>query len=456
MAPRRRPTGMVGFTLVWVGQLVSVLASSATGFALTIWAYETTGSATALGVITTSFLLPFLLLSPIAGAMVDRYNRKLMMMVSDLAAAAATIAVLVLHATGGLAIWHLYLTSILIGLGNTFQWPAYSAAITTMVPKEQYQRANGMMGLVDSGPGVLAPLLAGALYPIAGLTGILLLDVATFVLAIGTLLAVDVPTPPRSAEGEAARGHLLAEAVFGFKYIFKRKSLLGLQLFFVTLNFLTGFGLVVPFILARTGNNSMSLGAVTSAAALGGIAGGLLMSTWKGFKRRMTNVFVGEFLFGFTGFFLFGFGRSLSFWIPTVALGAVAAALTNSTAQAIWQSKVPPDLQGRVFSARRFISWSLIPVTPVLAGALADFVTGPAMVSDTWMSRAFGWAVGTSPGSGLALQYVVAGALYCLACVLVLFFVPAVRNLDTLVPDHDAKLPEASSEAESSPAPENA
>lgn len=133
MASRRRPGGLAGFTLVWIGQLVSVLASSATSFALTIWAYETTGSATALGVISTSFLLPFLLLSPIAGAMVDRYNRKLMMMVSDLAAAAATTAVLILHATGGLTVWHLYLTSILIGLGNTFQWPAYSAAITTMV-----------------------------------------------------------------------------------------------------------------------------------------------------------------------------------------------------------------------------------------------------------------------------------------------------------------------------------
>jgi DHA3 family macrolide efflux protein-like MFS transporter len=439
---------MVGFTFVWVGQLVSVLASSATGFALSIWAYETTGSATALGVISTSFLIPFLLLSPIAGAMVDRYNRRLMMMVSDLAAAAATVAVLVLHTTGGLAIWHLYLTAILIGLGNTFQWPAYSAAITTMVPKEQYQRANGMMGLVDSGPGVLAPLLAGALYPIAGLTGILLLDVATFVLAIGTLLAVDVPTPPRSAEGEAARGHLLAEAVFGFKYIFKRKSLLGLQLFFVTLNFLTGFGLVVPFILARTGNNSMALGAVTSAAALGGVAGGLLMSTWRGFKRRMTNVFVGEFLFGFSGFFLFGFGRSLSFWILTAALGAVAAALTNSTAQTIWQSKVPPDLQGRVFSARRFISWSLIPVTPVLAGALADYVTEPAMTSSTWLSHAFGWMLGTSPGSGLGLQYVLAGALYCLVCLAVFLFVPAVRHLEERVPDYDVKPEEPTSKTE--------
>ncbi len=429
---------MIGFTFVWIGQLVSVLASSATSFALTIWAYQTTGSATALGILSTSFLIPFLVLSPIAGAMVDRYNRKLMMMVSDVAAAVATIAVLVLHTTGGLAIWHLYVTTILLGLGNTFQWPAYSAAISTMVPKEQYQRASGMMGLVDSGPGVLAPVLAGALYPIVGLTGILVLDIATFVLAVSVLLVVRIPTPAPSAEGAAARGHLLREALYGFKYIFARKSLLGLALFFATLNFAAGMGLVTPFILARTGNQSASLGAVMSAAALGGVAGGLLVSTWGGFKRKMTNIFVGEFLFGFLGFFLFGFGRSLAFWIPTAALGSLAVCLSNSAAQAIWQAKVPADLQGRVFSARRLIAFSFLPITPVVAGALADYVTEPAMTSSTGLAHAFGWMLGTSPGSGLGLQYVLAGAAYCLTCLVVFFFVPAVRHLDERVPDHDA------------------
>jgi MFS family permease len=436
---------MVGFTFVWIGQLVSVLASSATGFALTIWAYQTTGSATALGVLSTSFLIPFLVLSPIAGAMVDRYNRKVMMMVSDIAAAVATIGVLVLHATGGLAIWHLYLTTILVGLGNTFQWPAYSAAISTMVPKEQYQRASGMMGLVDSGPGVIAPLMAGALYPIVGLTGILVLDIVTFAFAVGTLLVVEIPTPTPSAEGAASRGHLLREAFYGFKYIFARKSLLGLALFFATLNFLAGMGLVTPFILSRTGNQSAALGAVMSAAALGGVAGGLLISAWGGFKRKMTNIFVGEFLFGLLGYLLFGFGRSLAFWIPTAALGSLAVCLSNSSAQAIWQSKVPADLQGRVFSARRLIAFSLLPITPVVAGALADFVTEPAMTSNTGLARAFGWMLGTSPGSGLGLQYVLAGAGYCIACLVVFFFVPAVRHLDDRVPDHDARAAEVPS-----------
>jgi MFS transporter, DHA3 family, macrolide efflux protein len=443
MAARQKPTGFIGFTFVWTGQLVSVLASSASSFALTIWAYQTTGSANALGVVTTAFLVPFLVLSPIAGAMVDRYNRKLMMMMSDFTAATATVMILVLQATGGLHIWHLYLAAILSGLGNTFQWPAYSAAITTMVPKEQYQRANGMMSLVDSGPGVFAPILAGALYPIVGLTGILVIDIATFLFAIGTLLVVHIPTPPRSAEGVAAQSHLLREAVFGFKYIFARKSLLGLALFFVSLNFVNGMGLVAPFILARTGNDSASLGAVMSAAALGGVAAGLALSAWGGFKRRMTSILVGEFFIGFIGLFLFGMGRSLAFWIPTAALGSAAGFLSYAGSQAIWQAKVPPDLQGRVFSARRLIAWAAGPITPVLAGAIADYVTEPAMTSDTWLAHAFGWLVGTSPGAGLGLQYVLAGVVHTLIFLVVLLFVPVVRNLEDLVPDYVMRQEEA-------------
>ncbi len=165
-----KPGGMAGFTLVWAGQLVSVLASQMSFFAITIWAYQKTGSATALGGLEAAFLLPFLLISPVAGVMVDRYNRKLMMMVSDLAAVSATAAVLILLATGSLEIWHLYVVHVFNGLGNTFQWPAYSAAISTMVPKDKYSRANGMMSLVDSGPAVLAPMLAGVLLPLIGLT----------------------------------------------------------------------------------------------------------------------------------------------------------------------------------------------------------------------------------------------------------------------------------------------
>jgi len=377
---------MTGFIIVWAGQLVSVLASSMTQFALTIWAYQETGSATTLGVINTAFILPFLLLSPIAGVMVDRYNRKLMMMVSDLAAITATFGILILHLGGNLQIWHLYVAAAINGLGNTFQWPAYSAAISTMVPKEQYSRANGMMSLIESGPGVLAPMLAGILLSIITLGGILTIDVVTFLLAITALLIVHIPQPARTVEGQEGSGNLLQESVFGFKYIFARRGLLGLLLFFITLNFVIGLSisLFAPFILSRTGNNSAALGAAESAAAIGAVIGGVLISLWGGFKRRMTSIFIGEALTGLFCLLVFGLGRGLPVWIVASVLGGIFPVFTNGASQAIWQAKVAPDVQGRVFSARRMIAWFLDPVTPILAGALADYVTEPAMRSGTW------------------------------------------------------------------------
>jgi DHA3 family macrolide efflux protein-like MFS transporter len=434
-----RPTGMSGFTIVWSGQLISVLASSMTQFALTIWAYQETGSATSLGIISTAFVVPFLLLSPIAGVMVDRHNRKLMMMVSDLTAVLATAGILVLHATGNLQIWHLYVAAVVNGLGNTFQWPAYSATISTMVPKEKYSRANGMMSLVESGPAVLAPLLAGILLPIITLTGILVLDVVTFFLAIFALTLVNIPQPEKTVEGQAESGGIFKEALYGFKYIFARRGLLGLLTFFVILNFIIGLSISLfsPFILERTNQDSAILGIVTSANAIGAVVGGLLISLWGGFKKRMDSIFIGEALTGLFLLVVFGLGRSLPIWIIGVVIGGIFPIFTNGASQAIWQAKVASDVQGRVFSARRMIAWSVGPITPILAGLLADYVTEPAMQANTWLASAFGWMVGNSPGSGMALQFVLTGIAYIAAVVFTYLFIHHVRNLETELPDHD-------------------
>lgn len=438
-ALRKRPTGMTGFTLVWAGQLVSVLGSTMTQFALTIWAYQETGSATALGVVNTAFMVPFLLLAPLAGAMVDRYNRKLMMMVSDLTAILATTGILISHLTGNLQMWHLYVAAAINGLGATFQWPAYSAAITTMVPKEQYSRANGMISLVESGPAVLAPILAGLLLPLIHLTGILLLDVSTFFLAIAMLILVAIPQPEKTVEGQAGAGSLVHEALYGFRYIFARRSLLGLLVFFICLNFVIGLSasLFAPFILSRTGNDSAILGVVQSAAAIGAVIGGLLVGLWGGFKRRMTSIFIGEALTGLFVLVLFGLGRSLPVWIAAVLVGEIFPVFTNGASQAIWQAKVAPDVQGRVFAARRMIAWSVNPITPILAGLLADYVTEPAMRSQSWLAGMFGWLVGSNAGAGMALQYILTGLAYMGIVLVVFLFAPVVRNLEDILPDHD-------------------
>jgi MFS transporter, DHA3 family, macrolide efflux protein len=443
----KRPSGMVGLTIVLMGQAISILTSSMTGFALSIWVFQQTSSATSLGIMQTAFTLPYLLIIPLAGVMVDRYNRKLMMAVSDLAAGLGTLAILLLYATGHLQVWHFYVVNIIIGLGNAFQWPAYSAAITTMVPKEQYGRANGMMTLVQAGPGVVAPLLAGALMPHIGLNGILLIDVATFLLAIGALLLVHVPPPAQTVDGQAGKGSLLHEATFGFKYIFQRPSLLGYVMMLFVANLFLGFpnSVHIPLILLRTGNDSLILGAVETAGAISWTVGSLLMSAWGGPKRRIHGALLGWIFYCLFGNILFALGNGLEIWIPTILVAGLGSNIGIATSQAILQAKVAPDVQGRVFSARRLLTWFPDTFTPILGGLLADHIMEPALRSQTWLAATFGWLVGTTPGSGMALMMAVFGLLTILT-MLSGYIIPQIRKMEDLLPDYDQlqKVDEAS------------
>lgn len=435
----KRPSGMFGFTIVWIGQIVSVLASAMSQFGLTIFMFQKTESATALGLMQVFFITPFLLISPVAGVMVDRHNRKMMMMVSDLGAGIATIVILVFQWLGILEFWHLYFASIIYGLGMAFQWPAYSAAITTMVPKEQYGRANGMMSLIEAGPGVIAPLLAGALLPFIGLTGILLFDVATFLLAIGALMLVHVPQPPRTEEGEKGKGSVWKEAAYGFKYIFARPSLLGLQMIFFVGNLFAGIGftLLAPMVLSRTANDSLMLGSVQTAGAVGGLIGGIIMSAWGGFKRRVHGVLLGWMISGL-GMSIVGLVGGLPIWITGIIVTSLVGPLVNASNQAIWQAKVAPDVQGRVFSARRLIAWFTNPISPIIAGTLADFVLEPQMRVTSSLSQTFGWLVGIGPGAGMGLIIFFCGFGGILAG-LAGYFIPAIHNAETILLDHDER-----------------
>lgn len=429
---------MKGFTFVWAGQFISVLTSNMTGFALSIWMFQQTGSATAMSAMQVSFILPFMLITPIAGAMVDRYNRKLMMMISDLTSVLATVAILVLQATGQLQFWHLYFANILFGLGNAFQWPAYSAAITSMISKDKYGRANGMMSLIESGPAVFSPILAGALLPLVGMTWILTIDVITFFLAISVLLFVHIPQPEKTVEGQEGRGGIFKEAAFGFKYILARPSLRIYLTIIVGLNIASGFsnGVYAPMILSRTNQDSVIFGAVLTAGAIGGVIGGVIMSAWGGFKKRILTMLAGWAIFAVIGFILFGISRWPFLWIATALVGSMTFPITNGAAQSIWQAKVAPDVQGRVFASRRFIAWFPDILMPLVAGGMADFITEPAMKLQTPFSKAAAWLVGSGPGSGMGLQFILSGILF-LAFTVVGLLTPAFRNMEQLLPDHD-------------------
>jgi len=431
--------GMGTFTAIWAGQMLSMLGTGMVQFALTIWAWQITGQATALALVGVCSFGPVVLLSPLAGAIVDRSNRKLLMILSDVAAGLATLAVLILYLLGQLEIWHLYIIAAFAGTFGAFQFPAYSSTISVLVAKSQYARASGMMSLAGSISGVLAPIGAGVLLGPIGIAGILALDIATLLVAITILFFARIPQPPVSAEGRASRRSLFHDAGFGFRYIFARRGLLGLLLVFLFFNVNTTFGFTVlsPMILSRTGNNELILGSVRSMMGIGSVVGGLLLSLWGGPKRRVYGVIFGCALGGLLGQVLLGLGRSLPVWAVTGFLGAMVFPTVNASSQATWQSKVPPDLQGRVFSVRLMIAQLGAPLSMLLAGPLADRVFEPAMRDGGALAGLFGPLVGIGPGAGMSLMLVFGGLLGVAAALSGYFYRP-LRTVEATLPDHDA------------------
>lgn len=436
---RARPSGMSGFITVWAGQVISLLGSAMTWFALTIWAWKITGQATALALVGFFAFGPTVLLSPVAGALVDRWNRKLVMMFSDLASGISTIVIIALYATGHLEIWHIYIAGAFSGAFQAFQFPAYSAAVTMMLPKEQYARASGMLSLAQSASQVLAPIMAGALLGYIGIIGIMTIDVFTFVVAIAALLVVRIPQPVSTEAGREGRGSLWKESAYGFRYIFDRPSLLGLLVIFLMANMIFSFSFTVlaPMILARTGNDEVILGTMQSVMGLGGVIGGLLLSAWGGPERKIHGVLLGMTATSITGPLLLGLGNGTIVWIIGSFFTAFYIPIINGSSQAIWQTKVAPDVQGRVFAVRRMIAQITAPLAMLICGPLADHVFEPSMIPGGNLVSYFKDLVGTGPGAGMALMFVLTGVLGGIVSMAGYLF-PSVRNVENILPDHEA------------------
>jgi len=434
---------MFTFTMICVGQFFSLLGTAMTGFALAVWAWEITGQATALALVGFFSFAPIVLVSPVAGALVDRWNRKLTMMFSDLAAGVSTLAVLLLYTTGNLQIWHLYVTNAFAAAFQAFHFPAYSAAVTTMVPKEQYGRASGMLSLAQNVSGVFAPVAAAIVLGIIGINGVLTVDLVTLLVAVSILLIVRIPRPAVTEAGLQSRGSIWKESIYGFRYIYARRSLLGLLLIFFSFNLISTFGftLLAPMILARTANNAVILGSVLSATGAGGVVGSILLSIWGGPKRKIKGVLFGLIIVGIISSFL-GVGSDLTLWLPTAFLLTFLVPTINGSSQAIWQAKVAPDVQGRVFSSRLLIAQISSPVSMLIAGPLADRVFEPAMASTGSLAPVFGTFVGVGAGSGMALMFVATGILAA-TTGLVGYTIPVIRNAEDILPDHDTLPTEA-------------
>jgi MFS transporter, DHA3 family, macrolide efflux protein len=351
------PTGMRGFTILWLGQVVSLLGSAMTWFAFTIWAWEKTGKASALATISFFAFLPAVLLTPIAGAFVDRWNRKLVMLLSDSATALGTLTIFLIYTFGDLQIWHIYFVGILAGFFTAFQYPAYAAAVTTILSKDEYARAQGMLGSARALSGILAPIFAAALLLPLGLSGIMLIDLATFVFALGTLLVIHVPGPEQTELGLQSKGTLWQEILFGFRYIRERRSLRALTILFMIAGIFLAVGatLMAPLVLSLTQNNESALATVQSTGAVGGIAGGVILSLWGGAERRIHNVLLGGAGACLLGILWLGSTQAVILWAIGSFFFAFFEPFVEGGNIAIWQTKVEADVQGRVFSARHLL-----------------------------------------------------------------------------------------------------
>lgn len=434
-----RPNGIKGLFIIWLGQFVSGIASSITAVALPIWIFGITGSGTAVGLLEFFFFGSYLLAVLFAGVLIDRYNHKMMMLVYDFMSLSATAVLLVLQTSGSLDVWHLYLAAIFQGVGFAFQSPSYAAAITIMVPRKQYIRANGLMSLLNDGPEVFGPLLAGGMYLLFGLEGILSFNLLAFVFSIGALLFVDVPSTPRTSEGELSHARFFKEVMYGIKYIFQRPALLGLQLIFFMGNLFSGIALSVaalfPMILLRTGNDTEVVGIVQAVGALAAVLAGIFLTAWGGIKRPIHAILLGWILSSLFGLTFLGVGQVILIWSIAIALNSIFDPVVNVSMEAFLQTKIPPDLQGRVFSASDFIAQAMIPFTPLLAGLFGDRIFEPAMAEEGTLAGIFGWLVGTGPGSGFGLLIFlcgIGGAMVGLSG----YFVKDIRNLDKQFPDY--------------------
>ena len=425
------------FTILWLGQMVSTIGSYMTVFALMIWVWQLTGSATTLALVSFFSQLPRIFVTPIAGIIVDRVVRKHLMVLGDVVALLCTLAIGILYLFHSLQVWHLYGAVAIYGCFGQIQTLAYSASIAMLVPQAQYTRAESMVAAVNYGGAIFSPILAGSLYPIIGLKGIILIDLITFIAAFVTLLISPIPQPVQLEHSDTSAPTTWQQLTFGFRYIFSKPGLVAMVIAFSLFALPSDISkaLYSPLIVARSGGNAQILGSVTTAAGIGGVVGAVLLGIWGGFKQRVHGMLLG---FAGTGFFkiMLGLGQTPVVWMVTHFCATLPVPLFYSSTNSIWYAKVPPNLQGRVLAADQMIGLIIGAIAPLIAGPLADYVFEPAMQPQGVLAPFLGSVFGTGKGTGIAVLYVIT-SIWMLMVGIGGYAFRTLRDVEQLLPDHE-------------------
>ncbi len=421
------------FLLVWFGQLVSLIGSGLTSFALGVWVYQRTGSVTQFSLILLFAMLPGILISPVAGALVDRINRRVSMIVSDSGAGITTAACALLLATDSLEIWHIYLVVSLSSVFKAFQLPAYTASTSMLVPKEHLPRASGMVQSAEACAQLISPLLAGVLLGIVQLHGVILIDFVTFLFALTTLLLVRFPDAYKAAVTEDEKSVLWREATYGWTYIVVRPGLLVLMIVFAINNFVLGLIEVLFTPLVLTFTSVTVLGTIQSIGGGGMLLGSVVMSVWGGPRPLIRGVFGFAFLSQLC-ILAFGLRTNAALFALANFLFFFSLPFVNGYCDAILLRKVAPDVQGRVFATINMICLSCIPLAYVVAGPLADRVFEPLMATNGLLAGSIGQIIGMGPGRGIGLLFIVMEVVVMVVTVAAYRY-PRLRLVEDELPD---------------------
>jgi DHA3 family macrolide efflux protein-like MFS transporter len=370
----------MSFFTIWVGQALSLIGSGLGGFALVWWLTDTTRSATVLATASLVQVLPGVILGPFVGALVDRWNRRTVMILADTAIALFSAWLAFLFWTEALQIWHVYVIMFVRAVGGTFHWPAMQASTSLMVPKEQLSRVAGMNQTLQGILNIVSPPLGAFLMTLLPLHGIMAIDVATAAFAIAPLFVVYIPQPERRevANGaQEAKPSIWQDVKEGFLYIWRWQGLFIVLLIATLLNLLInpGFSLVPILVTEHFGGRAAQLAWMNSAWGLGAVAGGLTLSVWGGFRRRIHTSLLG--MLGMSlGVLIVGFVPSSAFWLGLFGmfLAGFMNPITNGPFFAILQDVVAPDMQGRVFTVIMSISAGASPLGMAVAGPVADWL----------------------------------------------------------------------------------
>lgn len=398
------------FFTVWGGQAFSIFGSALVQFALVWHLTRETGSATVLAIATLFAMLPQIVLGPFAGALVDRWNRRIIMIIADGGIAVATILMIYLFATDQVQVWQIYLIMTIRSLGHAFHFPAMQASTSLMVPEKHLTRIAGANQTLNGAINIIAPPTGALLLEVLPMQGVLSIDIVTASIAILPLVFISIPQPTRTEETreEQTQGGFMQDVREGLRYVASWPGLMAILVMATVINFLlTPTSALMPLLVTKHfGLGALEFGLMDSAWGFGVIVGGLILSTWGGFKRKVATSMMGITGIGL-GIIIVGLAPANMYWlaISGIAFSGIMNPITNGPLFALVQSTVKPDMQGRVMSLIMSAATAMSPLSLMVAGPVSD-----AIGIRTWF-----WF----------------GGFLCLLMGFGAFFVPAIMNVES-------------------------